>query len=230
MPCSGLSPTHLCPELRQSHPCAPVGAATPRRASTKYKDVSSKVVAGLERPVTAPARPRAERLPLGPRNFVAGRPTWQANQAIAEAWNQPTPLSTLSPQDEEKLGLRSKLKPPVPMPDLSPRAAPSVDFVRRNASQAGLAPRRAELPSQSSRERKGPHHGTLPPYLLDRKMELAQMVAEKEQSDALRGMPSGHHMLREEERVRILGAVRESHAKASLFPIAVAAPLRFLET
>ena len=132
--------------------------------------------------MTAPARPQAERqrLPLGPRNFMAGRPTWQANQAIAEAWNQPAPLSTLSPQDEEKLGLRSKLKPPVPMPDLSPRAAPSVDFVRRNASQASLAPRRSEVPSQSSRERKGPHHGTLPPYLLDRKMELAQMVAEKE--------------------------------------------------
>ena len=70
-------------------------ASTPRKVSSKYKDVSARVMTPrqLDRPSTAPAaRPSSARPPLEPRNFMAGRPAWQANQPFAAGWKQPAPL------------------------------------------------------------------------------------------------------------------------------------------
>jgi len=95
---------------------AAVEANTPRKVSSKYKDVSARVMTPrqIDYSATAPARPSSARPPLVPRNFVAGRPAWQANQASAAGWEQSAPLSTLGPQAKEQLlQLRSKPKPPV---------------------------------------------------------------------------------------------------------------------
>ena len=156
---------------------AAVEASTPRKVSSKYKDVSARVMTPrqLDRPSTAPAaRPSSARPPLEPRNFMAGRPAWQANQPFATGWKQPAPQSTLAPAAAEQLLLRSKTKAPVPKQDLTPRAlCPSssgTNFLQRNVSAASLAPRRSAAPGPPSEERKHEHHGTLPPYLLDRKL------------------------------------------------------------
>jgi len=194
---------------------AAVEANTPRKVSSKYKDVSARVMTPrqLDRPATAPARPSSARPPLEPRNFMAGRPAWQANQAIAAGWKQPAPVSTLGPQAEELLQLRSKTKPPVPKQNLTPRASSSVNFLQRNVSAASLAPRRSAAPAPPSEGRKHEHHGALPPYLLDRKLQTAKLQADKEALEARRGVPAGHHVLPEQERSRILGAVRDGRVK-----------------
>ena len=201
---------------------AAVEASTPRKVSSKYKDVSSRVMTPrqLDRPSTAPAaRPSSARPPLEPRNFMAGRPAWQANQPFATGWKQPAPQSTLAPAAAEKLSQRCKTKAPVPKQDLTPRALGSsssgTNFLQRNVSAASLAPRRSAAPGPPSEDRKHEHHGTLPPYLLDRKLAHAAAVAAKEESLARRGVPAGHHVLPEQERARILGAVRDGREKVN---------------
>ena len=168
---------------------AAVEASTPRKVSSKYKDVSSRVMTPrqLDRPSTAPAaRPSSARPPLEPRNFMAGRPAWQANQPFATGWKQPAPQSTLAPAAAEKLSQRCKTKAPVPKQDLTPRALGSsssgTNFLQRNVSAASLAPRRSAAPGPPSEDRKHEHHGALPPYLLDRKLAHAAAVAAKEES------------------------------------------------
>jgi len=203
---------------------AAVEASTPRKISSKYKDVSARVMTPrqLDRPSTAPAaRPNSARPPLEPRNFMAGRPAWQANQPFAAGWKQPAPQSTLAPAAAEQLLLRSKKKAPVPKQDLTPRGLASsssaslkpTNFLQRNVSAASLAPRRSAAPGPPSEDRKHEHHGTLPPYLLDRKLAHAAAVAAKEESEARRGVPAGHHVLPEQERARILSAVRDGREK-----------------
>ena len=175
-----------------------VAAATPHSSSRKYKEVASRVAAQLERPASAPAVQLPERPPLGPRNFIAGKPGWQANQAIG--WKQHAPVSQLTPDQEHQLLKRAKVKPPVPKPDTSPRAAVPTNFVQRNASLASLAPRRRALPNATGDERRGPHHGVVPPYLLDRKLQLAKLANEREEAKTKSSVPPGHRVLLEEVR------------------------------
>ena len=197
-------------------------ASTPRKVSSKYKHVSARVMTPrqLERPSTAPAaRPSSARPPLEPRNFMAGRPAWQANQPFASGWKQPAPQSSLAPAAAEQLHLRTKIKPPLPKQELTPRAlGPSssgTNFLQRNVSAASTTPRRGGAPAPPREHAKHEHHGALPPYLIDRKLAHAAAAAAKEESEARRGVPAGHHVLPEQERERILGAVREGRAKVN---------------
>lgn len=181
---------------------AAAAATTPRPGSAKYKGVGSRVAKELaERPTSAP--PPTARRPLEPRNFMGGKPTWQPNQASAAGWKQAEPMSKLDTAGEEQLKSQLKLrKPAVPKPDTSPRAASTVDFVQRNASQAKVAQRRSALPRTPSAELKHTHHGAIPPYLLDRKLQLAEAKAEREAAETRVGVPAGHHILPEEVRFR----------------------------
>ena len=102
---------------------------------------------------------------LDRRNFMAGRPAWQANQPFAAGWKQPAPQSTLAPAAAEQLLLRSKKKAPVPKQDLTPRGLASsssaslkpTNFLQRNVSAASLAPRRSAAPGPPSPLTTHPH-------------------------------------------------------------------------
>jgi len=180
---------------------AATAATTPRPGSAKYKGVGSRVTKELsERPTSAP--PHTARRPLEARNFMGGAPKWQPNQAIAAGWKQAEPMSKLDTAGEEQLKSQLKLrKPAVPKPDMSPRAPTAADFVQRNASAAKVAQRRSAPPSTPPAELKHKSFGGMPPYLLDRKLALAEAKAEREAAIARRvGVPAGHHILPEEVR------------------------------
>ena len=108
---------------------------------------------------------------LDRRNFMAGRPAWQANQPFAAGWKQPAPQSTLAPAAAEQLLLRSKKKAPVPKQDLTPRGLASsssaslkpTNFLQRNVSAASLAPRRSAAPGPplTTHLAPSPHHSPL---------------------------------------------------------------------
>ena len=188
---------------RMEAAAAAAAVRTPRPGSSKFKGVGSRVVKELaERPTSAP--PPTARRPLEPRNFMGGTPKWQPNQAIAAGWKQAESASKLDLAGEAQLKSQRKLrKPAVPKPDISPRPTSATDFVQRNASQAKVAQRRSALPRTPSAELKHEHHGAMPPYLLDRMLQLAEAAAEREAAAKRPGVPKGHHILPEEVRLRM---------------------------
>ena len=183
-----------------------------RKNSLKPKThthVHSRVQETLTRPQTAPQQ-RVERK-LAPKNFFAGKP----GHGAAVPWHE-APTLTLTNQPPTP----RHIKPPVPPRPGTPAAAkpelpesPRTDFVKRNTLAAGATPRKMSVPVASMQRQlfqRGPSHGKLPSYLLDRKIEQARLAAEREEARLPEGVPPGHRLLSEDERIRVLKTVRES--------------------
>jgi len=186
--------------------------------------VGSRVAADLVRPSSAPRLSSQPQSAPPPKNFMCGKP-----QQGPVAWRE-QPLLKLAEDQQQLTPRRSKSKPAVPTRTVParPRTA-ATDFVKRNALEAKLAPQRALLPVEpSTTELKSKSHGRLPAYLLDRKLELASAAAAKEEAGRPRNCPEGHHVLDDEERLRVLGVVRESkanvNAQLDAFPLVVDTP------
>jgi hypothetical protein len=198
-------------KLNEQRRQAAEAAKTPK-ASPRFANVESRVAAALARPATAdPALP--PRKPPEPKPFACPKPDGPAGRVFT-AWAPPPLLYEGMPEHEP--GAR---KPPVPRRDelAAPPAAPTVDFVKRNAELSSLTPRKtvaAAAPgSPPGTGGKSRHHGRLPPYLLDRKLELAQQAEERAARARPRECPEGTHFLEELERVRVLGLVRDGQRK-----------------
>jgi hypothetical protein len=164
-------------KLNEQRRQAAEAAKTPK-ASPRFANVESRVAAALARPATAdPALP--PRKPPEPKPFACPKPDGPAGRVFT-AWAPPPLLYEGMPEPEP--GAR---KPPVPRRAelAAPPAAPTVDFVKRNAELSSLTPRKtvaAAAPgSPPGTGGKSRHHGRLPPYLLDRKLELAQQAEER---------------------------------------------------
>ena len=177
----------------------------------KYEGIGSRVAAQLSRPATAEApRPSTPReLP----NFACPKPSGPAGRAFT-AWAAP-PL--LYEGLDAELPRRQKRNPPVPRREPPPPAPPAVDFVKRNAELSSLTPRKHRAPtspgSPPGTAEKSKYHGRVPPYLLDRKLELAQKAAAVEAAKAPRVCPEGTRILPESERVEVLAKVKAAQVK-----------------
>lgn len=138
----------------------------------EYK-VTSRVTETISRPATAPAR-RQPVASAQPKNFMCGKNFG----GRGSAWLEP-PLLQLSEaelQQQAETPRRAKLKPGLPQKASAHSAsARNVDFVKRNTELAGFASPRTG--SATARKQgglgaaafmKGPSHGKLPAYLLDR--------------------------------------------------------------
>lgn len=178
------------------------------KASPRYSRVSSKVSATLSRPATADSTLPAQK-PSEPRNFSCPKPSGPPGRVFT-AWAPPPLLEEGAP--EPPAGPR---KPAVPRRTERPPSAPAatIDFVKRNAEASSLTPRKTATAAPSSPPGTGGksrHHGRVPAYLLDRKLELAQAAEAREASRRPRECPEGTHFLEEAERVRVLGRRQDS--------------------
>lgn len=176
----------------------------------KYEGIGSRVTAQLSRPATAET-PRPST-PREPRNFACPKPTGPPGRAFT-AWAAP-PL--LYEGLDAELPRRQKRNPPVPRREPPPPAPPAVDFVKRNAELSSLTPRKhtpASPGSPPGTAEKSKYHGRMPPYLLDRKLELAQKAAATEAAKAPRECPEGTRILPEAERLEVLGKVQAAQVK-----------------
>lgn len=206
---------------RKDAAAAAAVAASPRPPA-KLAGVGSRVAAQLARPASASALP--PRTPPEPRNFACPKPSGPAGR-IFTAW-APPPL--LFEGTTEALPRREKRNPPVPTrAQARPLTAQStVDFVRRNAELCSMSPRKtAAASSPPGTGEKSRYHGRLPPYLLDRKLELAKAAEAKAEAARPRDCPEGTHVLEEDERQRVLGLVRSGqqrlHAELNAMPFVV---------
>ena len=175
------------------------------RASPRYGAISSRVAEQLSRPASAPSLPPR---PTTPRAFGAGKPAPDPT-GIATAWNPPALLvAREAPAASAAAALlqRAKLKPAVPrMSELELGSSrQEVDFVQRNITRATSTPKRsaakptsedAETPRTGEAQR---HRGRVPAYLLDRKLEMAALKAEREAAAAPRECPEGTYILPEQ--------------------------------
>ena len=189
---------------------AAVQAAVAAKAKPKtYQAVTPRVFS--ERPSSAPPPPKP---PMEPRNFACPKPSGPAGR-IFTAWEPPPLMREGAPAVYGTGARREKLKPTVPRREPPPPKPAPVDFVKRNADLSCLTPRKApgSPASPPGTSEKSKYHGRVPPYLLDRKMELASKAAAKEAAAAPRDCPEGTHILPEEERQRVLALVREGQAK-----------------
>lgn len=197
-------------------------AASPRPPA-KLAGVGSRVAAQLARPASVSALP--PRTPPEPRNFACPKPSGPAGRVFT-AW-APPPL--LFEGTTEGVPRREKRNPPVPTrAQARPSTAQStVDFVRRNTELCSMSPRKtAAAPSSPpGTGEKSRYHGRLPPYLLDRKLELAKAAEAKVEAARPRECPEGTHVLEEGERQRVLGLVRSGqerlHAELDAMPFVV---------
>ena len=136
-------------------------------------------------------------------------------------WAPPPLLREGSPEAPP----REKRKPPVPpRPSASLPPKSDVDFVKRNSELSSLTPRKvatvgagvpkgsAPMGSPSTSERSK-RHGRVPPYLLDRKLDLAQKAAAAAAATEPRACPEGTHFLPEEERLRVLDLIADGQRK-----------------
>lgn len=136
--------------------------------------------------------------------------------------------------DPSSLRHASRRKPSVPKAaDARPQTADSsIDFVRRNVELSSLTPRTpvkvgsgvpkgaapiagvaAAVSSPSTEPRKSKHHGRVPPYLMDRKLELAATAAAHAAEKAPKECPPGTHVLPTKERTRLLGLIESGQAQ-----------------
>ena len=185
-------------------------AAQARPSPRRYAGVESRVAANLSRPATADAS-LPPRTPPEPRNFSCPKPQGPAGR-IFTAWEAP-PLLT---SGREPLPPRAKMKPAVPRREPPPPPAAEVDFVKRNADLSALTPRKAAAaapPSPPGTGGKSKYHGRLPPYLLDRKLELAKVAADAAAATAPRECPPGTRILAEAERLEVLALVKAGQVK-----------------
>lgn len=194
-------------ERRAARAAAAEAAAV--KPSPRFASVESRVAAQLARPASAPSRPKPAA--PGPKNFACPKPSGPPGR-IFTAWAPPPLLGAAgTPGASAALLPRAKVKPAVPSRQPAPPKAPAVDFVKRNADLAALSPRKAAAspPSPPGTGEKSRHHGRIPPYLLDRKMEMASAAAAREAALLPRECPVGTHLLPEEERVQVLAMVEQ---------------------
>jgi hypothetical protein len=199
-------------KLRQerAEAAAAATAAAAAKRSPKFGSVGSRVAAQLARPAT-PSSNLPTRTPPELPNFHCPKPSGPAGRAFT-AWAPPPLINEGAPE----LPRRAKLKPAVPLREPASPRAPPVDFVKRNAELSALTPRKAKASSPSSPrtgEGKSRYHGRLPPYLLDRKLELAEKAAAVAAAAAPRECPEGTRILPDDERLRVLELVRKGQEK-----------------
>jgi hypothetical protein len=187
---------------KQRREAVEAAAADVKPKPSKYGTVTSRVAAQLARPVSAAALPPRPTPEL--RNFACPKPCGPAGRVFT-AWSPP-PLMNEGAAEPPR---RAKRQPPVPTRQPAPPPPPAVDFVKRNAELSSLTPKKASAPlaSPPSTGGKSRYHGRLPPYLLDRKLELAQAAAAREDAKKPRDCPEGTHILADTERERVLGLV-----------------------
>lgn len=191
---------------------AAAAAASPKwQSSTKFAAVGSRVAAQMARPASAP-RPPTHTPEL--RNFSCPKPCGPAGRVFT-AWAPPPLLN----EGGAELPRREKRNPPVPLRQPPPPKPPPVDFVKRNTELSSLTPRKAAAAAASSPGSppgtggKSRYHGRLPPYLLDRKLELAKVAEAKADAAKPRECPEGTHVLAEEERQRVLDLVKRGQER-----------------
>ena len=198
---------------KQRREAVAAAAASPKlQSSTKFAAVGSRVAAQLARPASAASLPtHTPEL----RNFSCPKPCGPAGRVFT-AW-APPPLLNEGGAD---LPRREKRNPPVPLRQPPPPKPPPVDFVKRNTELSSLTPRKAVAAVAAASPGSPPgtggksrHHGRLPPYLLDRKLELAQAAEAKANAAKPRECPEGTHVLAEEERQRVLDLVRRGQER-----------------
>ena len=204
-------------ERREAVAAAAAVAAAPKRVSPKYAGIGSRVAVELSRPATPAARPATAP---EPRNFACPRASGPPGRVMT-VWAPPPLLREGAPEAPH----REKRKPPVPLRQSASHPPKSdVDFVKRNSELSSLTPRKAATvgagvpkgtapmgsPATSERSK---HHGRVPPYLLDRKLELAQKAAAAAAASAPRECPEGTHFLPEEERLRVLDLIADGQRK-----------------
>ena len=200
-------------------------AAALATKTSKYESVGSRVTAQLSRPTSAaerPATPRTAEL----RNFACPKPSGAPGRAFT-AW-EPPPLLYEGMSDVYGSGTRrEKLKPAVPLREPPKPRPPSVDFVKRNTALSSLTPKRTPTvpASPPGTNEKSKYHGRMPPYLLDRKLELANAAAKAEAAATPRECPEGTHVLPDEERLEVLTFVKKGkekvHAELDKMPFVV---------
>lgn len=216
-------------KLNKERKEAALAASTPK-SSPRYSDVGSRVAAALERPATGdPAALEQRRKPSELRPFSCPKPSGPPGRVFT-AWAPPPLLGEGAPEPE-----KGPRKPPVPRRDERTAAPPpaGVDFVKRNAEMSSLTPKKpwvaapellnangylspkgaTGFPSPPGTGGKSRHHGRLPPYLLDRKLELAQAAEVKAAAARPRECPEGTHVLEEAERLRVLGLVQQGQQR-----------------
>ena len=192
---------------------AAAAAEAAKPSPRKYATVGSRVAEQLSRPSTAEPRPVT---PREPRNFTCPKPTGPAGRAFT-AW-APPPLQNEGLVTD--LPRRQKRNPPVPLREPPPPKPEPVDFVKRNAEMSALTPRKQRATPSSpgsppGTAEKSKYHGRVPPYLLDRKLELARKAAAAEAAKAPRECPEGTRVLPEAERVETLAKVKAAQAKVN---------------
>lgn len=192
---------------------AAAAAEAAKPSPRKYATVGSRVAEQLSRPSTAEPRPVT---PREPRNFTCPKPTGPAGRAFT-AW-APPPLQNEGLAAD--LPRRQKRNPPVPLREPPPPKPEPVDFVKRNAEMSALTPRKQRATPSSpgsppGTAEKSKYHGRVPPYLLDRKLELARKAAAAEAAKAPRESPEGTRVLPEAERVETLAKVKAAQAKVN---------------
>ncbi len=182
------------------------------KPSPRFAAVGSRVASELARPATAPAEGvRKSAAPAAPPNFACPKPSGPPGR-IFTAWSPPPlqneGLSTSLPR-------RAKMKPAVPAQKPAAAKQPPIDFVKRNAELAAMSPRKAsiEAPSPPGTGDKSRYHGRLPPYLIDRKLEMARAAAAEAAAREPRECPEGTHVLPEDERVKVLEMVAEGQTR-----------------
>ena len=206
---------------RAAAKAAAAEAAAVKKPS-KYPGIGSIIAADLSKPTTPSSTPRATVV-TAPANFACPKPSGPPGR-IFTAWAPPPLLSERS--DAELKALAKKKNPPVPpRPTSTVSSASAVDFVKRNAELSSLTPQKAKtvaagvpkgaavLGSPRTAEKKSKFHGRVPPYLLDRKLELAEKAAAEAKAKAPRECPEGTHFLPEEERLQVLEMIAKGQAK-----------------
>lgn len=216
---------------------AEAACIAPKRLAAKYACIGSRVAAELSRSArSAQAHSNlSTRSAATLRNFACPKPDGPAGRHVT-AWAPPAFLNEGGPEPPHREKRKAAVPPNKPH---TPRAA-AVDFVKRNAELSSLTPRMAKVnsPSSPTTQHKSKFHGRLPPYLLDRKLELARVKAAREAANAPRECPegtlhvrcrarrdivqsprdcdlrAGTRVLSEDERVRVLALVRKAQEKA----------------
>lgn len=180
------------------------------KPSPRFANTSSRVAAQLARPASAPPRPKHS---TAAKNFSCPKPSGPPGR-IFTAW---APPPFLFEGASDPLPPRAKVKASVPQRQPALPKAAAVDFVKRNAELAALSPKKVSAPPTSPPHtgEKSRNHGRVPAYLLDRKLELANIRADREAALAPRECPLGTHLLPEDQRVEVLAMVEQG--RESLF-------------
>lgn len=176
---------------------ADAAATTPGR---KFMRVASRVASDLSTPRPASAPSARRQSAPAQRNFYAGKPHQPSQQVTrtgkTAAWVEP-PLLVDDPTVPAS-ARRAPVPPRGVNENMPTQASPTTDYVAKNiaaAAQQRQASARSATREQRALAPRSAPLGKLPAYLIDRKLELARILAEEAANALPPGVPPNHHVL-----------------------------------